>query len=214
MILVSGAVFAENDSELVDNMRSATLVKHFPAAQTMYRHGDFKAVIDQLVQEGKLSREKAEQIDKFVQQKKEEQRNVKDSDKKELNKGSKYGMVKDLVNAKIINDSEAELIRGKFRELREKAFNEKLTIMVQKGTITEEQAVKVKAYFEKARNEKNEMRKQMQNMTDEQKKAFFKEQKKDSFMEKLIEDGILTKEQVQELRQTFKDGHKKNCKDH
>jgi hypothetical protein len=33
-------------------------------------------------------------------------------------------------------------------------------------------------------------------------------------MNKLIEDGVLTKEQVQELRSSFEEGHKGDCKDH
>lgn len=211
LILASGVVFAEDNSELVDSMRSATLVKNITAStQVMHKHGNLKAVVEQLVQEGKLSREKAEQIDKFVQEK----RNSNNSEQKELRKGIKHGMLKDLVDAKIINDSEAQLIRSKFRELREKSLNEKLTIMVQKGTITEAQAVKVRAYFEKVRDERTEMHRKLQNMNDEQRKAFFKEYKKDSVMDKLIEDGVLTKEQVEELRNLFKEGHKNNCQEH
>jgi polyhydroxyalkanoate synthesis regulator phasin len=215
MIFASGAfVSADNNSNLVDNMKSASLVKR-AAIRTVpgRKHENFKAVIDKLVEEGKLSREKAEQIEKFTQQKKEEQKNAKPEEKANLRKGHKYGLVNDLVNAKIINDAEAEMIRGKFREIKEANINEKLTAMVQKGTITQVQADKAKVYFENARKERVEIHKKLQNMTEEQRKAFFKENKKDNVMNKLVEDGVLTKEQVQELRNSFKEGHKGKCKD-
>jgi hypothetical protein len=216
MIFASSAfVFADNSSNLTNNMKSASLVKRAPGPTVVRpNHVDFKVVIDKLVEEGKLSREKAEQIDKFTQQKKEEQKSLKPEEKAEFRKGHKYRLVKDLVNAKIISDAEAEMIRGKFREIREASFNEKLTAMVQAGTITQAQADKVKVYFENAKNERVEMHKKLQNMTEEQRSAFFKEHKKDSLMNKLIEDGVLTKEQVQELRSSFEEGHKGDCKDH
>jgi polyhydroxyalkanoate synthesis regulator phasin len=216
MVFASSAfVFADNNSNLVDNMKSASLVRR-AAVRTVpgRKHEDFKAVIDKLVEEGKLSREKAEQIEKFMQQKKEEQKNAKPEEKVDLRKGHKYGLVYDLVNSKIINDAEAEIIRGKFREIKEANMNEKLAAMVQKGTITQAQADKVKVYFEKVRKERVEIHKKLQNMTEEQRNAYFKEHKKDNFMDKLVEDGVLTKEQVQELRSSFKEGHKGKCKEH
>ena len=216
IVFTSGAfVFAEDDSNLVNNMKSASLVKKAPALTVSGRkHVDFKAVIDKLVEEGKLSKEKAEQINKFKQQKREEQKNLKPEEKANLRKGHKHGFVNELVEAKIINDAEAEMIRDKFREIKEAKLNEKLTAMVQKGTITQAQADKVKVYFENARKERVEAHKKLQNMTEEQRKAFFKEHKKDNVMNKLVEDGVLTKEQVQELRSSFKEGHKDKCKDH
>lgn len=216
MVLTSGAfVFAEDNNELVNNMKSATLVRRAPGpVLSGHKHVDFKAVIDKLVEEGKLSREKAEQIDQFRQQKREDQKNLQPEEKKNLRKDHKHGLVNDLVNAKIINDAEADIIRSKFREIKEAYFNEKLNAMVQKGTITQAQADKVKVYFENTRKERAEMHKKLQNMTEEQRKEFFKEHNKENLMNKLIEDGILTKEQVQEFRNSFKEGHKGNCKDH
>jgi polyhydroxyalkanoate synthesis regulator phasin len=209
MVFASGVIVsAEDNNELVNNMKSATLVRRAPAPTILgCRHGDFKVVIDKLVEEGKLTREKADQIDKFIQQKKADQKNLQPEEKKNLRKDHKHGLVNDLVNAKIINDAEATLIRDKFREIKEALFNEKLNAMVQKGTITPAQADKVKVYFENARKERMEMHKQLQNMTEEQRRAFFKEHNKDNAMNKLVEDGILTKEQAEELRDSFKEGH-------
>ncbi|OGO78820.1 MAG: hypothetical protein A2Y23_11410 [Clostridiales bacterium GWB2_37_7] len=212
MVFSSGMfVFAQDNNALIDNMKSATLVTRAPSRIVAgHKHDSFKAVIDKLVEEGKLSREKAEQIDKFIKQKIEKQKNG--NEKQSMRKGLKYGLVNDLIKAKIINDGEAEAIRSKFRELKEEAFNEKLNTLIQKGTITQAQADKVKVYYKNARQEKAEQFKKLQNMTEEQRKAFFKEHKKDNFMTKLVEDGVLTQEQVQELRKAMREGHKNKCK--
>lgn len=215
LVFASGMfVFAEDNSGLVDNMKAATLVKRAPAPSVLnHRHGDFKTVIEQLVQEGKLSREKADQIEKYVGQKIEERKNIKDGQKESYEKGHKYGLIRELVNAKIINEAEAEAIKNKFGELREKALHEKLSVLVQKGTITQAQADKVEAYFENARKERVEQFKKLQNMTEEQRNAFFKEHKKSNIMNKLVEDGVLTKEQAKELKELFKQGHRDKCKE-
>ena len=216
LLFASGAfVSAEDNNELIDDMKSASLVQRAPAPTVLgYKHVDFNAVIDKLVEEGKLSKEKAVQIEKFMQQKREEQKGLKDGEKRGSQHGHKYEIVKELVEAKIISNVEAEMISSKFREIREAVFNEKLIAMVQNGAITQAQADKVKSYFENARKEKVEMHKKLQKMTEEQRKAFFKEYKKDDFMNKLIEDGVLTKEQVQELRSSFKEKHKGKYKEH
>jgi polyhydroxyalkanoate synthesis regulator phasin len=216
MIFSSGLLVFGQDSGLeIDNMKSAVLVRR-ETTQELAGHKKIglKAVIDKLVEEGKLSREKADQIDKFIKQKRDEQEHQNNTDQQSFKKGFKYGMINDLVNAKIISANEAEMIRSKFGEIKEQAFNEKLNVLVQKGTITKEQADKVQVYFKKARLEKAEQYKKVQNMTEEQRKAFFKEHKKDGLMTKLIEDGILTQEQVNELKNAMREGHKNKCKDH
>ena len=199
-------LFAEDSSELVDSVRAATLVYKTPSPMELGRkHEGFKAVVEQLVQEGKLTREKADQIDQFMKQK-ENQAVEKRS--------HKNGVIKELVEAKVINDAEAQVIRGKFKEMKEKVLDEKLGQLVQKGTITQAQADKVKVYFEKAGKEKEEQIKKLQGMTEDQRKAFFKEHKKNNIINKLVEDKVLTKEQAQELAKTLTEGHKGDCNKH
>lgn len=206
-------VYADQSGELVDTMRAATLVTKAPSPMEINKvHGGFGAVIEQLVQEGKLTREKAEQIDKFIKQKEAERKNQKEQ--KRSPKNLRYGIVNELVDAKIINGAEAEAIRSKFKELREKALEEKLGQLVKKGTLTQTQADQVKTYFINAGKEREEQFKKLQGMTEEQRKAFFKEHKKDSVMNKLVEDKVLTKEQAQELRNSLGDGHKGDCGKH
>lgn len=215
MVFASGVfVFAEDNNEFVNNMKSATLVRRAPGPVILaHNHVDFKTVIDKLVEEGKLSREKAEQIDKFIKVNKADQKNLQPEEKKRLRQNHNHGLINDLVNAKVINDAEATIIRDRFRETKEAYFNERLNAMVRKGTITQAQADKVKVYFENNKKERIEMHKKLQNMTEEQRKAFFTEHRKNNVMNKLVEDGILTKEQVEELRNSFKEGHEEKCKE-
>lgn len=198
--------FAQDHSDLVDNLKSATLVRRAVNEEfVVHRHGGFKAAIDKLVEEGKLSREKAEQIDQYLKQRREAQRNKDKSEKQDIKRGFKHGMLSDLVKEKIITEAEAEAIRNKFKEMKDQALNEKLNVLVQKGTITQLQADKVKVYFKDARQAKEEQFKKLENMTEEQRKAFFKEYKKVGPMTKLVEDGVLTQQQVQELRKAMKE---------
>ncbi len=61
-------------------------------------------------------------------------------------------------------------------------------------------------YFENAAKERTE---KLKNMTEEQKKTYFKEHKRgQEIMEKLVEDGIITKEQTEELRKVLMNGRK------
>jgi polyhydroxyalkanoate synthesis regulator phasin len=215
MVFSSGLmVYAQDNSVEVDSMKSATLVRRTTTQELGgHKHGGFKAVIDKLVEEGNLSREKAEKIDQFIKQKREAEKSADNGDKQSLRKGFKYGLVNDLVNAKIINDSEAEAIKSKLREIKEQKLNEKLNSLIQNGTITQTQADKVKTYFINSRLEKEEQFKKIQNMTEEQRKVYFMEHKKDSLMEELVEDGVLTQEQAQELRKSMREGHEDKCKD-
>lgn len=215
MILASGLTVFAGEDTLTDHMNSATLAQNTMNPTVMvHRHGGFKAAVEELVKEGKLSREKAVEIEKFLEQRKEENKSSNASERQNTDKGCKYGLIKDLVDAKIINDGEAEAIRSKIREIKEQAFNERLVNLTKKGIITKDQADQVKIYFDKARQERKEKFKNLQDMTDAQRKAFFKEYKENNPMVKLVEDGVITKEQAEELSKALREGHKNNCKNH
>ncbi|MGB7605116.1 MAG: hypothetical protein WBL93_06535 [Lutisporaceae bacterium] len=206
LIIASGTfVFAELDNGVNRNMSSATLVMRIsnPPANS-HKHEGFKTVINKLVEEKKLSREKADQIIKHVEEKVKEQTNkVEKQDKRKFQKSH---LIEELKKDGIINDTEAEAIRSKFKEIREQILTDKLNGMVQKGTITQIQSDKVKMYFENARKERTE---KLKNMTEEQRKTYFKEHKRgQDVIEKLVEDGVITKEQAEELRKTLMEGHK------
>lgn len=202
-------VYADDNIQLIDHMKAATLVSTTPAPiSTMPIHEKFKDVLDKLVQEGKLSKEKAEQINKYIEMKKEEQKNLNDAEKKRLRHGFKHGLINELLEAKIISEGEAEAIRSKFAEIREQAFKGKLDTLVARGTITQAQADQVLKYFIDARKERIEQFKKLQGMNEEQKKEFFKEHRKSSFIQKLVEDKVITEEQAKELKKLMKEGRR------
>lgn len=215
MVFASGTtVFAGENNNLIEKMNSATLAQSISSRSTaMHRHGGLKAAVDKLVEEGKLSREKAEAIEKFIKQKRDEHKEQKETEKQNIRKGCRHSYLDELVESKIITESEAEAIRNKIREMKEMAFDAKLTNLTKRGIITQAQAEQVKVYFNKAREERKEKFKSLQNMTEEQRKAFFKEYKAESPLTKLVNDGVLTKEQAGELHRELKEGHKNNCKD-
>lgn len=194
-------VFADTDNDVNKNMGSATLVMKVsnPPAYSHKQEG-FKTVINKLVEEKKLSREKADQIIKYVEEKIKLKEQPNNTEKQDNRKYQKWHMIEGLKRDGIINDTEADAIRSKLREMREQIFTDKLNGMVQKGIITQVQSDKIKMYFENARKEKIE---KLKNMTEEQRKAYFKENKRgQGVMKRLVDDGVITKEQAEELRKS------------
>lgn len=212
MTLTSGLmVFADTDSEFVDNIKGATLVRRGEApipSAACKKHGSLKAVIEKLVEEGKLSREKAEAIEKFMEKKREENKKLSDDNKKEFKRNKSFGLLTDLVEAKLITNEEAGIIRGKLIELKELALDEKLNKLIQQGTITKPQAEKIMLYFKNACQERAAQHEKLKNMTEEQRKEFFANNKKGSIMNKLIEDGVINQQQAEELKKAFGEGPK------
>lgn len=208
LIIASGTfVFADLDNGVNKNMRSATLVMRIsnPPANS-HKHEGFKTVINKLVEEKKLSREKADQIIKHVEEKVKVKEQTNKVEKQDKRKFRKCNHIEELKKDGIINEAEAEAIRSKFKEIREQILTDKLNGMVQKGTITQIQSDKVKMYFENARKERIE---KLKNMTEEQRKTYFKDHKRgQDVIEKLVEDSVITKEQAEELRKTLMEGHK------
>ncbi len=208
MMIASGIfVFADLENGVNKSIRSATFVMRTsnPSVHCQ-KHEDFKTVINKLVEEKKLSREKADQIIKRAEEKLKEKEQASKVEKQDKRKFQKHHLIKELKNEGIINDTEAEAIRSKFREIKEQILTDKLNEMVQKGTITQIQSDKVKMYFEDAAKERKE---KLKDMTEEQKKTYFKEHKRgQDVMEKLVEDGIITKEQSEELIKVLMNGRK------
>lgn len=208
MLLTSGVlVFGDVDGNVNKHMKSATLVmKTINPSTENNRHEKFNVIIEKLVDEGKLTRAKADQIIKYVEVK----RQISNQNSQGQKIHPKYHMIKSLKQDGIINDKEAEAIRSKFSELREQRMIDKLNGMVQKGTITRAQADKIKVYFENARKEKIE---KLKNISEEQRKTYFKENKRgQSVIEKMVKDGVITKEQAKELREVLWEGHKNNSR--
>lgn len=208
MLIASGIfVFADTDNGVNRNIKSATLVMKIsnPPAHS-HKHEGFKTVINKLVEEGKLSREKADRIIKYAEEKVKAKEQVNDEKNQDKRKLQRYHIVEELEKDGIINAVEAEAIRSKFREAREQILTNKLNEMVQKGTITQIQSEKIKMYFDNARKERIE---KLKNMTEAQRKTYLEESKRgQGVIKRMVEDGVITGEQAKELRKILMDKSK------
>lgn len=202
---------ADGNSELVDNVKGAIQVMSMNVSYSAgHGHGCFKTVLDNLVQEGKLTKDKADKIKAYVEQKRDEFKDRNDKEQNHTKKSFRHGLLDEMIKEQVITEEEAAIIRSKFRELKEQKLNDALEQMVQQGTITTEQKSQVKAYLEKHRQEKIEMHQKLKSMTEEQRTAFFKEhQEKRNVLRQMIDDNIMTKEQAEEFKKLLREKYDK-----
>jgi polyhydroxyalkanoate synthesis regulator phasin len=161
--------------------------------------------ISSLVKEGKLDKTKADKVMQYLADREKEIKNMTKEERKELYGTKKAEMLKEMVSKEIITTEEADIIRAKFRELKEKRLNDSLNSLIKKGTITASDAEAVKGYFVNFRKEKAEKFKQLENLSHEERIAYFKSYKreKESIFEKMIKDGVITKAQADELKKAL-----------
>ncbi len=146
MMIASGTfVFADLENGVNKSIRSATFVMRTsnPPAHCQ-KHEGFKAIINKLVEEKKLSREKADQIIKRVEEKVKEKEQASKVEKQDKRKFQKHHLIEELKNEGIINDTEAETIRSKFKEIKEQILTDKLNGMVQKEQLLKFNQIKLK----------------------------------------------------------------------
>lgn len=160
----------------------------------------FNSSIDELVKEGKLSKEKADNIIELA--------NKKHKNKRNKNKGKRVkhiSFVEELISLNIINNKEAEEIRKKISNKIEEYQTERFNTLIEKKVITQEEAVKIKDYLDNARKERHEQIKKIKNMSESEKENFFKlnKNKYKSIFDKMVVDGVITKKQVKEIKNIF-----------
>ncbi len=86
-------------------------------------------------------------------------------------------------------------------------FSKALDTLIERNIITEEKAEEIKSYLTKHKEERKEVHDKIKGMTDEERKEFFKNNKKErkGIIEKMTEDGVITKEQAAELKKALKE---------
>lgn len=97
-------------------------------------------------------------------------------------------------------------IKPKRHKLPEK-FNNALNSLVERKVITKEKSEEIKVYLKKTIAERKNEYSKIKGMSEEQKKEYFKNNKKErkSIIEKMIEDGVITEHQGAELRKALKE---------
>ena len=176
------------------------------AAQAENKHNKvFEGVIEELVKEGKLSKEKADAIEDYLEKKKEERESNPEASK------GKHNIFGEMITKGIITEQEASIIKDKFYEIKEKKLDEKLSKLVDKKVLTEKNVKDIKNYLKAYRENKKAEFEKMNNMSEEQKKQYLENIKKEmkNPFDEMVEKKIITKEQAEEVKKALHNhGHK------
>lgn len=168
--------------------------------------GGFKAALDSLVKEGKLSQAKADSILQYIQKKMEQRKALAPSPKTApQTTPQRFNIIDELKSAGIITDAEATIITAKQKELCANKQKLDLNSLVQKGVLTQNDVTKINAYLATAKQEKQKMLNEIKGMTKEQMKTYFDTHKVDrtNIVQKMVNAGVITKEQAAEIQKRF-----------
>ena len=164
-----------------------------------------KSAVSSLVEEGKLSQEKANQIEQFAKERAAKWMAMSKEERKAAKKEHKASYMKELIEKNIITENEAQLIRAKTMELKQQHLSCKLDALIEKGVITEADSKNIQDYLIKFREErKNEMLK-LREMSEKERNEYFEKHKKNriDIFDKMVEDGIINKKQASELKKVL-----------
>jgi len=173
-----------------------------------------EAVI-KLMEEGKLTKEKAEKILEYKKKKADELSKLPEQKKiqmkKQRNKGS---LLKDLEQEGIITEAEAQAIRTKLYEMKEARLADGMQGLVDKGVLTTNDIEKIRSYMVKVREERKEQLEKLKTMTPEEREEYFKNAKKDrkDIITRMVEDNVITKNQAEEIKKAIPELNKSRHK--
>ena len=179
------AAFADN------NTPSAVKSKHY-----------LEEAVEKMVQEGSLTREKADKILEYKQKRNDELKQLPLEQRAQMKKqGGRGSLLKALVQEGIITEEEAKSIREKLREMKEARVADGLQSLIDKGVLTKDDINNIRSYLLKVREERKASIEKLKSMTPEERKAYFKEHKNErkDIITKMVEDKVITKEQAEEI---------------
>lgn len=201
--------------------------------------GNFKSILDEMVKEGTLTQSEADKITTYQKSKQESMKAEMDKVKKMTDEERKnylgtkrterINFLTELVNNGIITQAKADALKAKIEqkrlEMKAARINEmksQLNTLVTKGTINQTQADKIIEYMsqvkEKVIIEKGNItqieKDKLKNMTEQERKAYFEKMKgeKGNFLKELVDNGTLTQEQANAVRDSIFPGHGKGIK--
>ncbi|KUO75318.1 MAG: hypothetical protein APF77_13025 [Clostridia bacterium BRH_c25] len=201
--------FAENNA--MASSRQQTVEKMSPNNHKQFLE---EAVI-KLMEEGKLTKEKAEKILEYKKKKADELSKLPEQKKiqmkKQRNKGS---LLKDLEQEGIITEAEAQAIRTKLYEMKEARLADGMQGLVDKGVLTTNDIEKIRSYMVKVREERKEQLEKLKTMTPEEREEYFKNAKKDrkDIITRMVEDNVITKNQAEEIKKAIPELNKSRHK--
>ena len=183
------AAFADN------NTPSAVKSKHY-----------LEEAVEKMVQEGSLTREKADKILEYKQKRKDELKKLTIEERAQMKKqGGRGSLLKALVQEGIITEEEAKAIREKLLEMKEARVYDGLQGLIDKGVLTKDDINNIRSYLLKVREERKASIEKIKSMTPDERKAYFKEHKNErkDILTKMVEDKVITKEQAEEIRKAI-----------
>jgi membrane peptidoglycan carboxypeptidase len=149
-----------------------------------------------------LSKEKAEKILEYKRKKADEFIKGKEENKIQNKKGS---LLKELVQERIITESEAQTIKKKLREMKDARLSDDLKGLVDRGVLSANDIDNIRNYMLKDREERKVRLEKLKSMTPEERKVYFEETKKarKDILTKMVEDKVITEEQAKEIRKVI-----------
>lgn len=162
--------------------------------------------VQKLVEEGSLTREKADKILEYKQKSKDKLKNQPIEEINQIKKqGKKGSLIKELVQEGIITEEEASAIREKLLEMKEARFTDGLQGLIDKGVLTRKDIDNIRSYMVKVREERKATIEKLKSMTPEDRKVYFKEYRKErkDILTNMVEDKVITKEQAEEIRKAI-----------
>lgn len=162
--------------------------------------------LKKLVQEGKITKEKADIILEYKGKKRQEYNKLTEEQKQQIKKSwEKKGFLRQMEEEGIITKAEAEAIRTKLREMRETRITDALNSLVEKGVISKDDVSNIESYLTKVRDERKAEYEKVRNMTESERKEYYKSKKADKkdIITRMVEEKIITEKQAEELQKVL-----------
>lgn len=209
LLLTGGLAFAGD----TDNAASNSWAGKIPvvgkllqgAGGMMKGRGHFRAggqmlsqdTLDQLVKEEVITQNKADEIKAYID-KLAQERQAQDPGTRP---GARQDLFTQLVTNNILTQEQADTIKAKIREIadqqHQQRISDSLKALVEKGTVTQEQADKILKQFAVAEKEREELAQKMENMTLKEIRSYMQNREKpQNPIEQLVSDGVITQEQA------------------
>ncbi len=161
-----------------------------------------QATLDQLVKEGVITQNKADEIKAYI----DEMTQERQAGNPGTRLAGKQDLFTELVKNNILTQEQANTIKTKIQEIADKQnqqrISENLKTLVEKGTITQEQSNKILKRFEDVKKEHEALLEKIENMTVKEARQYMQDnqQKPQDIISQLVTDGTITQDQAKAVR--------------
>lgn len=242
LMLSSGAMaFAASDTSTAGNSKAsstATAAVQKPDGMPGMGHGpggrggdvglfgqDAESSLAALVSKDIISQATADKISASIEAEKSERQaemeKVKDMtdderkayfEDKRSNEEKPAGLLEQLVDDGILTQDQVDKIKEYNQQAMLEKQKEQLQTLVDKGTLISSDVDKILEYMSAHMEERQAEMEKVEDMTDDEKKAYFEEKKSSSekpagIFEQMVDDGVLTQEKADAIKDSFGSGN-------